>query len=444
MRYEPSSSSRPDRSQGYVADKPSQWRTHYSLIILMIVVMCNAIDRQLIGAVLEPIKKEFLATDTQMCLLAGLWFAFFYAAGSIPIARLADKGNRRNVLAVCCALWSFMTTFCGLAVNYWQLVLARTGVAVGEAGSTPASLSMIADYYPREQRPLAMSVLTAGSFVAALFAIAGGAWIAQQYGWRMAFFMAGLPGIVLALLMWTTVPEPRRGAWDTPAVYIQVPLLQTLRGILSSAAFRYLMLANGFATFWLMGMTTWNISFLIRSHDMTLKQAGLLTGTFLPIGMITGVLLSGWFCTRLVKRDVRWQLGIPLMGVGVTIPTSLAYFLWPAGIGMQLMGVDMPQVMIFFILMCFFASWIYAGSVAALSNIISAHQRAVANAVYVVFYTVLGFGIGPVSVEMLSDALAQSAGQEGLRYALAVLTVAMVVSMFFYAKTLKPYLEANK
>ncbi len=108
------------------------------------------------------------------------------------------------------------------------------------------------------------------------------------------------------------------------------------------------------------------------------------------------------------------------------------------------MGVDMPQVMIFFILMCFFASWIYAGSVAALSNIIPAHQRAVANAVYVVFYTVLGFGIGPVSVGMLSDALAQSAGQEGLRYALAVLTVAMVVSMFFYAKTLKPYLEANK
>ena len=444
MRHKPLAPPGSDASSQHGTGRPSQRRTHYSLMILTLIVLSNSIDRQLIGAVLEPIKKEFLATDTQMGLLAGLWFAFFYAAGSIPIARLADKGNRRNVLATCCALWSFMTILCGVAVNYWQLVLARTGVAIGEAGNTPTSLSMVADYYPREQRPLAMSVLTAGSFVAALFAVAGGAWIAQQYGWRMAFFMAGFPGIVLALLMWATVPEPRRGTWDAPAIHAQVPLLQTLRGILSSAAYRYIMIANGFATFWLMGMTTWNISFLIRSHDMALKQAGLLMGTILPVSMIAGVLLSGWLCTRLVKRDVRWQLGIPLIGVGMTIPASLAYFLWPAGVRIQFLGGEIPQVILFFILVCFFSSWIYAASVAALSNVIPAHQRAVANAVYVVFYTVLGFGIGPVSVGMLSDALTQSAGKEGLRYALAVLTTAMIVSVLFYAKALKPYLQANQ
>ena len=124
---------------------------------------------------------------------------------------------------------------------------------------------MVADYYPKEQRPLAMSVLIAGSFAAALFALTGGAWIAQQYGWRMVFIVAGVPGLALALLMRITVPEPRRGAWDRPVVYAQVPLLQILRGIFSSAAFRYLTLANGFAMFWFMGMTTWNISFLIRN-----------------------------------------------------------------------------------------------------------------------------------------------------------------------------------
>ena len=444
MPRNPPATSKSDESPSHLTDKPSQRRTHYSLIILTLIVMSNAIDRQLIGALLEPIKKEFLVTDTQMGLLAGLWFALFYAAGSIPIARIADKGSRRNVLAACCAVWSFMTILCGMAANYWQLVLARTGVAISEAGNTPASLSLVADYYPKEQRPLAMSVLATGSFVAALFAMAGGAWIAQQYGWRMAFVAAGAPGLALALLMRITVPEPRRGAWDRLVVYAQVPLLQTLRGILSSAAFRYLTLANGFSTFWFIGMTTWNISFLIRSHGMELKHAGLLAGMILTFSMMLGTLFSGWLCTRLVKRDVRWQIGIPLIGIAITIPASLAYFLWPTSAGIQFLGIEMPQVMIFFMLMGFFSSWIYAASVAVLSNIIPAHQRTVANAVYVVFFTVLGFGIGPVFVGVLSDVLAQFAGKEGLRYTLAALSLAMVLSMLFYVKTLKPYLEANK
>ena len=436
--------SKSDASSSPLPDKPSRRRTHYSLMILTLIVMSNSIDRQLIGAVLEPIKKEFLATDTQMGLLAGLWFALFYAAASIPIARIADKGSRRNVLAACCALWSFMTFLCGMTVTYWQLVLARTGVALGEAGHTPTLLAMVADYYPKEQRPLAISVLTAGSFSTALFVMAGGAWVAQQYGWRMTFFVAGAPGLALALLMWTTVPEPRRGAWDRPVVYAQVSLLQTLRGILSSTAFRYLMLANGFATFWFLGMTTWNISFLIRSHGMELKHAGLLAGMILTFSMMLGALLSGWLCTRLVKRDVRWQIGIPLIGIGIMIPASLAYFLWPADSGIQFLGMEMPQVMIFFMLMGFFSSWCPAVSMAALSNVIPAHQRAVANAMYVVFYTVLGYGMGPVSVGMLSDVLVPFAGKEGLRYALAVLSIALVIAMWFYAKALKPYLEANK
>ena len=414
------------------------------MMILTLIMMSYSIDRQIIAALLEPIKKEFLATDTQMGLLAGLWFAFFHAAASIPIARVADKGNRRNVLAVCCAIWSFTTALCGMAANYWQLVLARTGVAISEAASVPATLSMTADYYPKEQRSMAMSVLAAGAYVGILFAVAGGAWIAQQHGWRMAFLMAGVPGIILALLLWTTVPEPLRGTWDTPATYAQVPLLQTLRGILSSAAFRYIMLAIGFASFWTVGMTTWNVSFLIRSHGMELKQAGLLMGSLFPVCMIPGVLLGGWLCTRLIKRDARWQLGIPLIGASITIVASLAYFLWPTGNGIQFLELEIPQAVLFFIVMCFFSSWMHPISIAALNNVIPAHQRTVANAMNVAFYIVLGFGFGPASVGMLSDALTQFAGKEGLRYALAFLTVALAISMLFYAKAFKPYLTENR
>ena len=433
-----------DAKMSAVTSTPSQWRTHYSLMILTLIIMSYSIDRQIIGALLEPIKKEFLATDTQMGLLAGLWFAFFHAAASIPIAQVADKRNRRNVLVACCTLWSCMTALCGIAANYWQLVITRTAVAISEAGSTPTTLSMITDYYPKEQRSLAISMLAVGAFIAPLFAVAGGAWIAQQYGWKMAFFMAGVPGIILALLLWTTVPEPRRGTWDTPANHVQMPLLQTLRAILSPAASRYIMLAYGFTFFWLMGVTTWNVSFLIRSHGMALKQAGLLIGALYAASSITGTLLSGWLCTRLVKRDARWQLGIPLIGGVIAILASLAYFLWPAGVGFQFRGLEIPQATLFFILMCFFSSWIHAPGTAAFNNVIPAHQRSVANALNLVFYTVLGFGLGPASVGMLSDALTQFAGKEGLRYALAFLTAALAISMLFYAKAFKPYLTANR
>ena len=424
--------------------KPISWRTHYSLGVLTLVVMCNAIDRSLIGAVLEPIKNEFHATDTQMGWVAGLWFAFFYAAASIPIARLADQGNRSRILAACCALWSAMTILCGLVMNVWQLALARMAVAIGEAGSTPAALAMVADYYPKKQRSMAMSVLTTGSYVATLFATAGGAWMAAQHGWRMAFIIAGLPGLAMALLMWMTVREPRRGTWDSTPATAQGPLLETLRRLLSNAAFRNIMIANGCASFWLIGVNTWNISFLIRSHGMALKQAGLLAGTLLPISMIAGVLLSGWLSTRLIERDARWQLGMPLFGSGATMLASLAYFAWPPGTRMQFMALDIPQGMIFFVLMCFFSSWIFASSVAAISNVIPAQRRALANAVYVVFYTMFGFGLGPVAVGMLSDALMLFAGKDGLRLALTVSTSAMAVAMLFYARAIKPYLEASQ
>ena len=420
------------------------WRKNYSLGILTLVFMVNTIDRQLIGVVLEPMKKEFNASDTQMGLIAGLWFAFFYAASSIPIARLADGGNRRNILATCCSLWSFMTILCGATANYWQLVLARMGVAIGEAGCVPASLSMIADYYPKAQRPLAISLFTGGSYTAALISMVGGAWIAHEWGWRVTFFSAGTLGVLFALVVWASVSEPHRGESDISADNVRSPLLPTLRKILSSAAFRYIMIANGVASFWIIAVITWNISFLMRSHGLALKHAGLLTGGLLPLSMITGVLFSGWLCTRMGRRDARWQLGIPLIGACATMLMSFAYFLWPAGTEIQFMGKSFPQITLPLIGMCFFASWIQAASFAALTNIMPAHQRSVANATYVIFYTVVGFGLGPVLVGILSDALTQFSGKEALRHALAALTPILALSMAFYGKSLKPYLEESR
>ena len=195
----------------------SRAQAHWALAVLTLVYAMNLIDRQIMGVLIEPVKKEFGASDTAMGFLTGLAFAAFYSALAIPFARYADRANRRNFVAWCCMGWSVMTGLCGMAMSFTQLALARMGVAVGEAGGSAPSLSMIADLYPRAQRSRAMSVYMLGPHLGTLFGLGAGAWIAHQYGWRTAFIVMAVPGILAALLLRWTCVEPLRGSLDTPA-----------------------------------------------------------------------------------------------------------------------------------------------------------------------------------------------------------------------------------
>lgn len=307
------------------------WRAHLSLALLALVYIFPYIDRQVIAIPMEPIKQEFNVSDTMMGLLTGLAFALLYAGLGVPVGKLADRSNRRNIVAVSCALWSLATMACGLVTHFWMLLLARMMAAVGEAGGMASSISLVSDLYPKKHRSLVISLFMMGSNLGALIGLALGGWIAQNYGWRAAFLWFGIPGMALATLVWLLVHEPRRGAFDEPAIasQVQAPLgskgLQ-LRSLLAIPPFRYLCLACGIAGVSGYDYGVWTPSFLVRTHGMSITHAGLVFGVTSGVGAISGTLFSGSLCDKLVVRDQRWQLGLPLLNVLLSIPVALAFF----------------------------------------------------------------------------------------------------------------------
>jgi MFS family permease len=423
-------------------------QAHWALAILTVVYAMNLIDRQIMGVLIEPVKKEFGASDTMMGFLTGLAFAAFYSALAIPFARYADRANRRNFVAWCCMGWSVMTGLCGMAMNFTQLALARMGVAVGEAGGSAPSLSMIADLYPRAQRSRAMSVYMLGPHLGTLFGLGAGAWIAHQYGWRTAFIVMAVPGILAALLLRWTCVEPLRGTWDAPAApktedqSNKQPLLQVMLEMWRTPGFAWISIAGmlfGLAGY---GLGIWGTAFLVRTHGLNLRDAGILVGLTGGVAAIIGALLSGWLTDRLVARDPRWQMGVPVIGTAIAIPMGLAYLLWPAGDFWQVGPLKVPVAMGFCLLFSVFAVWWTAPSYAAITTLVGASRRATSVAVYNLGITVCGIGLGPFSVGVLSDLLTPAYGDLALRWALVIVMSGFVLAMFALILAARPYARA--
>ncbi len=420
------------------------WRTHLSLALLALVYIFSVIDRQVIAILIQPIKTEFGATDTQMGLLSGLAFGLFYAALGVPVGKLADRYNRSMIVAVCCSLWSVATVACGLSSHFWQLLLARMSVAIGEAGGMAPSISVVSDLYPARQRSTVISLFMTGPHLAVVIGLALGGWIAQQYGWRATFIFFGAPGVVLGLLVWLLVKEPLRGGFDAPvaAASPSAPtesLWRQVCRLLAITAFRRLALACGLAGLAGYAYGVWTPSFLVRTHSLSLAHAGLMFGVASGFGALAGGLSSGWLCDRLILRDVRWQLGLPLIGVLVSIPCAMAFLLWPAS-GFWHMGpLQVPHAMAFASAFGFFASWWPSLSYSAISHMVSASERSVAAALLNFFVTLFGIGIGPLLTGVLSDLLTPMFGVQALRWSLVCVMMLMIPTAIFLGMALKPY-----
>lgn len=414
------------------------WRSHYTLVVLLFVYTMSFIDRQIMGILMQPIKQEFQVSDTAMGMLGGLAFALFYSVLAIPFGRYADRANRRNFVAYCCASWSLMTALCGMVTGFWSLALARIGVAIGEAGGTAPSLSMVADHYPPEQRGRAMGVYWLGPQLGILFGLTLGGWIAQHHGWRAAFVWMAIPGVVAALLLRLTAVEPARGRWEegtNPAGPVE-SLGTLVRELRASQAFIRITLAGlmmGFAGY---GIGIWTPAFLVRSHGMTLQGAGAVMGLLGGVAAATGALASGWLCDRLAKRDARWRIGVPLLGCVLSVPSGLAFYLMPATEVWQVGGLAVPHAVGFYVLFGLTAVWWTAPVYTVLAELVAAHRRATTMAIFNLGITMLGGGLGPLLVGVLSDSLVPYFGIESLRYALAFSTgtcYALGVLFFFLA-----------
>ncbi|MDX9887165.1 MFS transporter [Thauera sp.] len=403
------------------------WHTHYALAMLATIYVFNYIDRLVISILIEPIKAEFGISDTQIGLLSGVAFAIFYTLFGFPFGRLSDRIGRKPVIAIACIAWSGMTMLCGLATSFAMLLLFRIGVAVGEAGGTAPSVAMVSDLYPPEKRSRALSVFLMGPSLGAVLGLGLGGWIAQTYGWRTAFLVIGAPGVLLGLLLWLTVRNPAPPAPVTPAAgATKEKWTHTLRELLATPGFLLVVLAGTLAAVMGYAIGTWNPSFMIRSHDLSMQHAGLLVGLGGGLSATVGTLLCGSVTDRLVARDPGWQLGVPLIACLISVPLGLGFYLWPAGVAFHLGAIPIPEAYFFYLAFSFAATWWSVPCFGAISHLFPPNRLAQATAIFVMGMTLFGVGLGPIVVGSLSDFFAASIGKEALRYALAS-TVALYV-----------------
>jgi len=392
--------------------------------MLTLVYIFNFIDRQLLVILQESIKKDLQLSDTQLGLLSGFTFAIFYVTVGIPIARLADRGNRRNIVSLSLGIWSLMTACSGLSRNFLQLLLARIGVGVGEAGGSPPAHAMISDYFPPEKRSTALSVYSAGLYLGILAGFLMGGYLNQQLGWRAAFFVLGIPGLIFSLLFYTTVKEPKRGATDLgPTVENNIRSFgETLKFLLATKTFVLLAFGGGLHVFCIYGIVNWTPSFLARLHGMTSSQIGLSLGLVFGLGGGLGTFAGGYLTDRFGKKDKSRYLKIPAYGIILSIFFAAgALFLKPD----------------FLSLGCFagvaFLHSMYLGpAIAVAHGLVPASMRALTSAILFLVLNLIGLGFGPLVVGWISDSLAPKLGNESLRWAMSVTLFVSMASVFLF------------
>lgn len=422
-------------AQGRVSFTPAY--RNYVLGILVAVYVFNLIDRQILSMLLEPIKQELLLSDTQLGLLSGIAFAIFYTTFGIPIARYADRSSRVNVISASLAAWSLMTAVCGMAQNFWQLMLGRIGVAIGEAGASPPSHSLISDYFAPEKRATVLGIYSLGAPIGVMIGFLAGGWLVHFFDWRTAFVVVGLPGVLMAIIVRKTVVEPPRGFSEgVQSVQEQAPLREAVTYFWSRPSFRHLTLAAGLHAFVSYGLGTWLPTFLIRSHQMGIAEIGtylaLITGVVGGLGTFAG----GYICDRFGQKDRRLYVWLPALSLIILIPLTVLALLSPTKEGA-----------IYFYLIPAFLSPFYLGpTFAVVQGLAQMRMRAIAAAVLLFVLNLIGMGLGPLLVGVLSDFLRPEFGDEALRYAMIVAVIMNLwsaVHYFLAAKTLREDHDSN-
>jgi MFS family permease len=413
---------------------------NYALALLLLVYVVNFVDRQILTILLEAIKHDLGLSDTQLGFLTGIAFALFYAIAGIPIARWADRGTRRSIVALGLALWSGMTALCGLAQNFTHLMLARIGVGLGEAACQPSSHSLISDYFPPERRGVALSVYSLGIPIGIMGGYLIGGWINHYFDWRTAFLVVGIPGIFLALLVRLTLQEPPRGyAEGAQAAADAETLGSTLRFIWSLRSYRHMALAAALHTLYGYGALAFVPVFMIRSHGMTnTAELGAWLGIIALIVGVTGILLGGALSDHFGgRRDARWYMWVPAGATLLSLPFTFLFYLWPD-----------PRIALLINMPAQILNQTYIGPTLAMTQgLVRLRMRALASAILLFLINLIGLGLGPQVVGILSDWLTPVHGANGIRYALLSVVIAgSLWSSFHYflaARTLRRDLEAK-
>ena len=414
----------------------------YALTILVIVYIFNFIDRQILNILQEPIKADLGLSDTQLGMLTGLSFALVYCIAGIPVARLADLTNRKVVMTVSLALWSGFTALCGLTGNFFQLLIARLGVGLGEAGGSPPAHAMLSDYYEKEKRGRALAIYSSGLYLGTLTGYWLGGWVSDAMTWREAFFVVGIPGVLFAFVLWFTVREPVRGLSGGASLTETTSFLGSFRHLWALKSFRYYSIATGAGTFVTYGIGNWMPPFLTRTFgawsvpelqvffgfctnselatacvEMSRTEIGLFYGIIAGLGGALGTVAGGYLADHFGANDRRWFLWVPMWGKLLAGPFFVSALLAPTA---EL------SLMLYFPAIAMAAMYL-GPSLAITHHLVPASMRAMSSAVLFFILNILGLGLGPTAVGMLSDwfFLNTDVGQDSAKWGMVIAVCAV-------------------
>jgi MFS family permease len=415
----------PEFSPGY---------TRYALGLLLVVYVVNFVDRQVLSILLESIKAELDVSDSALGFLSGIAFALLYSTLGIPIARWADRGTRRTIIALALFVWSGMTALQGKATGFVTLAMARVGVGIGEAGCSPPAHSLIADLFPVTTRSTALAIYSMGIPIGGAIGYLAGGWLDEFFGWRATFMLLGIPGIALARIVRLALREPTRGYWSAPAPASRAQPTTSSR----LRAFLHLSMAAALHAFYGYGAAAFNPAFYRRVHEFDQGELGSWLAAVSFFAGVTGTYLGGALTDRFGRLDERWFVWIPGIATIAGVPFVLGAYLWPDRYGSLLFLAGAT--------MC--ASFWYGPTFALTQNLAPARMRAQAAAILLLIINLIGLGLGPQFVGLLSDLLAPSTGRESIRFALVwTVSICAVWSTWHYtrsARTLRDDLRAQE
>ena len=401
------------RQQTELDDRQPLAGSRTALTLLFLAFMLSVTDRMILSILFPDIKAEFGLSDTQLGLLGGITFALFYAILGLPIARMSDRRSRKQIIFASLVVFSIMTALSGMAGGFVMLLLFRAGVGIGEAGVSPASHSLLADYFPPKKRAFALSTLVFGGNIGLLVGFIGGGVIAQSYGWRTALLAVGMPGLLLAVVFWLLFKEPPRGHFEEKSAEPAPPILETVKSIWARPAMRHIFIGSVLMGINGYGLTQWIPTYFIRVHELSQSQAGMLMAGLFGILGGAGSLVAGKWFDKLAERGFQYSLRLiaiaPLIG-------------WPF-IVMAFLSTDLTTTILLFLIPGFVYNFYLGPSVALIQTLSPVKSRAVTAAIKMLLFNLIGYGLGPLLVGGLSDALAPAYGERSIGIALACVSL---------------------
>jgi MFS family permease len=412
---------------GGVGTTMQRW---YVLIMMVLVYTLSIADRYVISTVLEPIRLELGLTDSGIAFLTGVSLALFYVVLGFPISWLIDRGNRRNIIAFCLVAWSVMTAFCGLSKNYIQLLLSRIGVGIGEAGGTPGANSIISDYFPQSKRPMALTVFSLGAPIGAWIGADIAGIVNDHYNWRTVFLVLGIPGVIVGLLIFFTVREPRRGQLDKKGGdHEGASFPESMRFLWTQRSAVHVMVASALTALWGWGLMWWTPTYLIRNFGLTPGEAGSILGPVHLIGGGLATLATSWWLAQPSMKDPRKIVRMMGWGVGIaTVVSGIIYSTHSLVLAQWLFWLFIPAIY-FYIGPCF----------GLLNNLCEPRMRAQFCAATLFVANVGNLIVAPQLVGFLSDAFAPNhvANGESLRLAMLCLVPVGAWATWHYFRSAK-------